>query len=62
VPQLRAIAPEKPRIGVRVSVSVVLPPAEMVSADGLGLTVKSGFETMIVRGDVVTPLKSLSPE
>lgn len=58
LPQLRETAPVNPRIGVTVSASVVVPPAEMVSADGLGLTVKSGFETMIVSGLLVTPLKS----
>ena len=56
--QLRATAPENPRNGVTVIVSVVVPPAEIVSADGLGLTVKSGFETIMVSAALVTLLKS----
>ncbi len=60
--QLSETAPEKPRIGVTVSASVVLPPAELVSVDGSELTVKSGFVTMMVTGAVVTGLKSWEPE
>lgn len=56
--QLRETAPENPRIGARVIVSVAVPPAEIVSADGLGMTVKSGFETRMVSGALVTLLKS----
>jgi hypothetical protein len=56
--QLRETGAVNPRTGVNVSVSVVVPPADIASVDGLGLTVKSGFETMMVSGALVTLLKS----